>query len=126
MKFNRDFEESEYIRPITGKEFRETGALFLINQTLHLLGMAIIWDQETDELKAALCKFRGFAEKQTDEGYAKVTKYLRDNIKQIGNDVEYEGDCENCFRYINKDSWYSCNGDAFELDGSCKIYIEGK
>jgi hypothetical protein len=88
MKIERNFEENKFIKEITGKEFRESGALWFVNTILHLFGMAITWNPETDELKAALCRFRGFEIKNTDEGYMKLTQYLEDNIKQIKLDCE--------------------------------------
>ena len=88
MKLERNFEDQEYVKEITGKEFRETGALWFVNSILHLFGMAITWNPETDELKAAIVKFRGFAEKNNDEGYKKLSNYLKNNI------VEIEKDCD--------------------------------
>jgi hypothetical protein len=88
MKIERNFEGKEMIKEITGKEFRESGALWLVNQTLHLFGMAITWNPDTDEIKPALVKFRGFTEKINDEGYQKLSNYLKDNI------VEIEKDCD--------------------------------
>ena len=88
MEIKRDFEENEYVKEITGKEFRESGALWFINSMLHLFGMAITWDPETDELKANIVRFRGFDEKFNDSGYKKLSNYLKDNI------VEIEKDCD--------------------------------
>jgi hypothetical protein len=88
MKIERNFEENEYIKEITGKEFQESGALWFVNSILHLFGMAITWNPETDELKASLCRFRGFDSKNNDAGYMKLTQYLKDNIEQIKLDCE--------------------------------------
>lgn len=88
MKIERNFEEKEYVKEITGKEFRESGALWFVNSILHLFGMAITWNPDTDELKAALVRYRGFAENNNDEGYKKLSNYLKDNI------VEIEKDCD--------------------------------
>lgn len=87
MKIERGFGDNEFVRPITGKEFRESGALWFVNQMLHLFGMAITWCPETDELKASIVKFRGFDEKNNDVGYEKLTKYLKDNIDEINEDL---------------------------------------
>lgn len=87
MKLERNFEE-KMTKEITGKEFRESGALWFVNQTLHLFGMAITWNPETDELKPALVKFRGFVEKNNDEGYKKLSEYLKDNISELEKDCE--------------------------------------
>ena len=88
MKIERDFAESEYVKEITGKEFRESGALWFVNSILHLFGMAITWNPDTDELKASIVRFRGFNEDCNDSGYKKLSNYLKDNI------VEIEKDCE--------------------------------
>lgn len=83
MKIERNFEPNEMVKEITGKEFRESGMLWYINQQLHLFGMAITWNPDTDEIKPALVKFRGFDIKNNDEGYKKVSNYLKDNIADI-------------------------------------------
>lgn len=88
MEIKRDFEENEYIKEITGKEFRESGALWFVNSILHLFGMAITWDPDTDELKASIVRFRGFNEKNNDLGYKNLSNYLKDNI------IEIEKDCD--------------------------------
>lgn len=67
----------------TGKEFRESGLLWLINTTLHVFGWAIVWNQDTDEMYPARVKFRGFDEKNNTKGYINVTKYLQENIKEL-------------------------------------------
>jgi len=86
MKTKRDFKEDEYVKGITGKEFRESGALWFVNSILHLFGMAITWNPETDELKASIVRFRGFAEKDNDNGYKDLSNYLKDNIDEIEKD----------------------------------------
>ena len=88
MIINRDFKEYEYVREISGKEFRDSGALWFINQTLHLFGMAVTWSPDTDELKASIVRFRGFNEKNNDLGYKNLSNYLKDNI------IEIEKDCD--------------------------------
>lgn len=88
MKIERNFPEGEYVKEITSKEFRESGALWFVNSILHLFGMAITWNPETDELKATIVKFRGFDYKHNDIGYKNLSNYLKDNI------VEIEKDCD--------------------------------
>lgn len=88
MKIDREFEDNEYVKEITGKEFRESGALWFVNSILHLFGMAITWNPDTDELKAAIVRFRGFDEKSNDSGYKKLSNYLKDNI------VDIEKECD--------------------------------
>ena len=88
MIINRDFKEYEYVREISGKEFRDSGALWFINQTLHLFGMAVTWSPDTDELIPAIVRFRGFKEELNDEGYKKLSNYLKDNIDKIEQECE--------------------------------------
>lgn len=88
MEIKRDFEENEYVKEITGKEFRESGALWFVNSILHLFGMAITWNPDTDELKASIVRFRGFNEENNDLGYKKLSNYLKDNIAEIEKDCD--------------------------------------
>lgn len=81
MEIKRDFEENEYVKEITGKEFRESGALWFVNSILHLFGMAITWNPDTDELKASIVRFRGFKEELNDSGY-KNRKWKNTNTQQ--------------------------------------------
>jgi len=88
MKIKRNFEEGKHLKAISGKEFRDSGMLWYINQQLHLFGMAIIWNPDTDEIIPAIVKFRGFAQNNNDEGYKKVSEYLKDNIDEIEMDCD--------------------------------------
>lgn len=85
---NRNFDDDKMIKYISGSEFRDSGALWFINSVLHLFGMAITWNPDTDELKAALVKFRGFDEKNNDNGYRKLTEYMRYNSEELLKDCE--------------------------------------
>lgn len=88
MKIERDFAESEYVKEITGKEFRESGALWFVNSILHLFGMAITWNPDTDEIKPAIVRYRGFESEYNDAGYKKLSNYLKHNIDEIEKDCE--------------------------------------
>ena len=88
MKFDRAFKDGEMVKEISGKEFRDSGLLWYINQQLHLFGVAITWNPDTDEIKPTLCKFRGSGEKNNNNGYAKVSEYLKNNIQDIIKDLE--------------------------------------
>jgi len=68
------------------KEFRETGLLWLINQTLHLFGWAIVLEIEEEDIinvYPARVKFRGFDGESNTQGYIKVSEYLSKNIKDL-------------------------------------------
>lgn len=75
----------------TWEEFRETGLLFFINQILHVFGWAITVNIEDNEIKdvyPARVKFRGFDNKIVDQGYTKVTRFLKDNIDELLSECE--------------------------------------
>lgn len=70
----------------TWEEFRETGLLWWINQILHTFGWAIVFDYDNGQLQSvypARVKFRGFGEKQIEEGYINVSKYMKDNCDEL-------------------------------------------
>jgi hypothetical protein len=70
----------------TWEEFRDSGLLWWINTMLHTFGWAIVFDFEDGEIKnvyPARVKFRGFGEKQVEEGYVKVSEYLKENVDDI-------------------------------------------
>jgi hypothetical protein len=75
----------------TWEEFRETGLLFFINQILHVIGWAITIDIDDNEIKdvyPARVKFRGFDGKIVDQGYTKVTRFLKNNIDELLSECE--------------------------------------
>lgn len=69
------------------KEFRESGLLFITNQFLHIFGYALVYsfddNGEIEEVYPARVKFRGFGEKQIEEGYQKISKYMADNAVEL-------------------------------------------
>lgn len=75
------------------EEFRASGLLWFINQTLHLFGWAIVVEvnNETNEIinaYPARVKFRGFDEKSNTEGYIKLSEYLKSNIEQLEHEAK--------------------------------------
>ena len=78
----------------TWEEFRSTGLLWFINQTLHLFGWAIVIEYDDSdpekiiEVYPARVKFRGFGQKSIDRGYRNVSKYLKDNIDELLSECE--------------------------------------
>ena len=74
----------------TWYDFRRSGLLWFINQTLHLFGWAIVLELENDEITRAYparVKFRGFSEDNNTEGYIKVTEYLKRNIDELRDEL---------------------------------------
>ncbi|PAD70590.1 hypothetical protein CHH83_01960 [Bacillus sp. 7586-K] len=68
------------------KEFRESGLLWFINQTLHLFGWALTIEYKEGQINRvypARVKFRGFDETTNTDGYKKVSTYLKDNIEEL-------------------------------------------
>ena len=69
------------------EEFRESGLLFTTNQFLHIFGYALVYsfddNGKLEEVYPARVKFRGFGEKQIEEGYQKISKYMVDNSIQL-------------------------------------------
>jgi len=69
------------------KEFREIGLLFITNQFLHIFGYALVYsfddNGEIEEVYPARVKFRGFGDKQIEEGYQKISKYMMDNAVEL-------------------------------------------
>jgi len=71
--------------------FRETGLLWWVNRTLHLFGWAIVLVQEEDGLISdaypARVSWRGYSEKDEEDGFRKVSGYLRANAKMLEKEV---------------------------------------
>ena len=88
MKINRDFKEDEWVKEISGKEFRESGMLWLINGILHNFGMAITWNPDTDEIKPAVVRYRGFGLENNDDGYKKVANYMKEHAEELVKDCD--------------------------------------
>jgi hypothetical protein len=69
------------------KEFRESGLLFITNQFLHIFGYALVYDfddnGELTEVYPTRVKFRGFGDKQIEEGYQKISKYMVENAVEL-------------------------------------------
>lgn len=71
------------------EEFRESGLLWFVNQTLHLFGWAIVVEIDDGNITSvypARVKFRGFPEKSNAEGYIKVSKFLKENADALYNE----------------------------------------
>ena len=70
------------------EEFRTSGLLWWINTMLHMFGWAIVYefgedDGELQSVYPARVKYRGFDADTNDQGYQKVTKYLKDTIEEL-------------------------------------------
>jgi len=71
----------------TWEEFRKSGLLWWINTILHTLGWSIVVEVEDNGSISgaypARVKFRGFSEKDNDEGYKNVSKYMAINSLEL-------------------------------------------
>lgn len=82
------------IKEISIEEFRNSGALWWINQQLHLFGMAIVVEKDNNNeftrMYPAKCDFRGFSEETNTKNYKKLTNYLNNNIEKLLKDCDDE------------------------------------
>ncbi len=72
--------------PITWNDFRNSGALWLVNTLLHVLGMVLVFQEQDDGLVTlypARTVFRGFGQDAQDRGFKNLHRYLAENIKTI-------------------------------------------
>ena len=76
----------------TWEEFRESGLLWFINRSLHVFGWAIVFVKEDDgtisHVYPARVDFRGFSLESEERGFEKITKYMKDNIADLENDLK--------------------------------------
>jgi hypothetical protein len=73
------------------KEFRDAGLFWWINQQLHIFGWALVADfvdGEIVEVYPARVKFRGFSDNVVEEGYKKVSRYLKENVNELLKEAE--------------------------------------
>ena len=74
------------------EEFRNAGLLGFMNMILHIFGWAIVYDfgekGKIKEVYPARVKFRGFDDKSTEKIYRNVSRYLKENIKEISREAE--------------------------------------
>jgi len=71
------------------EEFRNAGLLWFVNNLLHVFGWAIVVDDSnTLRMYPARVKYRGFNERDNDEGYMKVSQYMKDNAATLLSEIE--------------------------------------
>lgn len=86
MKIDRNT-NNEFIREISAEEFYNTGLLLVINSILHIFGLAIVYDPNSNRIYPAVCKFRGFNEDSVNRSCSKIYNYLNDNLEELGDDL---------------------------------------
>ena len=76
----------------TWEEFQSTGLLWLVNTFLHTFGWTLMAqvDDDGNIIGGVPCRtdYRGFTTDINDEGYLKVTDWLKENIDMLEEDVE--------------------------------------
>ena len=76
----------------TWEEFQSTGLLWLVNTFLHTFGWTLMTqvDDDGNIIGGVPCRtdYRGFTTDINDEGYLKVTDWLKENIDMLEEDVE--------------------------------------
>ena len=69
------------------EEFRNNGLLFMTNQFLHVFGYALAYnfneEGDVEEVYPVRTRFRGFGNKEIEEGYKKISKYMKDNANEL-------------------------------------------
>lgn len=81
----------EMIKRKSWEKFRESGLLWFVNRSLHLFGWAIVVEVDFRNritgAYPARTKFRGFSTKLEEDGFKKLTKHMKDNVKNLLNVV---------------------------------------
>lgn len=73
------------------EEFQDSGLLWLVNTFLHVFGWALLVkvDDDGNFCGCVPCRtdYRGFTTEVNDEGYLKITDWLKENIDALEGDV---------------------------------------
>jgi len=78
-------------------EFRKTGMLWFVNRILHVFGWAIVAEMmpappegthdEVVTVYPARTRFRGFGEKQEEDGFKAISKFMEENAKDLNEEA---------------------------------------
>ena len=82
--------DRKQIEPISWEEFRNTGFLWFINRLLHTFGLSIVYkidEGKVIDVYPARVKYRGFDEHNESLGFLRVTKYMRDHVDELVEDI---------------------------------------
>jgi hypothetical protein len=78
---------SKMVERRTWEEFRNCKLLWWVNRLLHTFGWAIVVQVEENgtitDVYPARVKFRGFSEKNEEEGFVGLTQYLRESVDEL-------------------------------------------
>ena len=85
---------TEMVKKKSWDEFRSTGLLWFINQALHVFGWAIVcsYDDNGNLIGAypARVKYRGFSIESQEQGYYKISKYMKECNEELYNEAKIE------------------------------------
>ena len=80
------------VRKKTWKEFQDTHLLWWINRILHTFGWAIVMimaeDGSITDAYPARVKFRGFKEKDEEEGFIGLSEYVANMADELLEEVK--------------------------------------
>lgn len=83
---------NDRVRKKTWKEFRETKLLWWINRILHTFGWAIVVimteDGSITDAYPARVKYRGFEEKDEEEGFIGLSEYVAKVADELLEEVK--------------------------------------
>jgi hypothetical protein len=84
----------QWLERRTWQQFQEAGMVWFVNRLLHVFGWAIVFDVDKDDhskihdVYPARSRFRGFEADCEEEGFKRVTAYLRENLDDLAADCE--------------------------------------
>lgn len=84
--FSKKKEKKDYSGLDLWEEFRDAGLVWFVNMILHLFGWALVVKMKDGHIVSVYpmrTSLRGFGPAINSNGYIKVTKYLKDNIKDL-------------------------------------------
>jgi hypothetical protein len=94
MNTNKEKEPSGRMTRKSCGEFRRTGLLLFVNQFLHIFGWVIVVQTNDNDdsviMYPARFKGRGFYEKDVDEAYIKLSKYMDKESETLLKEAQEE------------------------------------
>lgn len=86
-------EDNHMVERRAWEEFRNSGLLWFVNTILHLFGWAIVIERQKEGPQdswvgyPARVLFRGFSLQASDDGYVKLTSYLKQHAPIMYQDL---------------------------------------
>ena len=76
------------------QEFQQSGLLWFVNRTLHLLGWALVFEMDGDavvRVYPARTRFRGFEQSMEEQGFKMLTETIAATADELLEDVQEAG-----------------------------------